>query len=101
MTTSHSSPVAADPAARGSGLPFLVLYRELALLDTTIGLILLYALSVLPIVIWIMRDQFAAIPTDLEEAAMVDGLGIWGRSSPSSCPSPCPVWSPPSSCAWC
>jgi multiple sugar transport system permease protein len=59
-------------------LPFLVLYKELALLDTTVGLILLYALSVLPIVIWIMRDQFAGIPTELEEAAMVDGLGVWG-----------------------
>ena len=59
-------------------LPFLVLYKELALLDTRIGLILLYTLSVLPIVIWIMRDQFAGIPTELEEAAMVDGLGAWG-----------------------
>jgi multiple sugar transport system permease protein len=59
-------------------LPFLVLYKELALLDTTVGLILLYTLSVLPIVIWIMRDQFASIPTELEEAAMVDGLGVWG-----------------------
>lgn len=59
-------------------LPFLVLYKELALLDTRIGLILLYTLTVLPIVIWIMRDQFAGIPTELEEAAMVDGLGVWG-----------------------
>ncbi len=59
-------------------LPFLVLYKELALLDTRIGLILLYTLSVLPIVIWIMRDQFSTIPTELEEAAMVDGLGVWG-----------------------
>ena len=58
-------------------LPFLVLYKELALLDTRIGLILLYTLTVLPIVIWIMRDQFAAIPTELEEAALVDGLSIW------------------------
>lgn len=58
-------------------LPFLVLYRQLDLLDTRIGLILLYALTVLPIVIWIMRDQFAAIPVELEEAAMVDGLSIW------------------------
>jgi multiple sugar transport system permease protein len=58
-------------------LPVLVLYKELALLDTRIGLILLYTLSVLPIVIWIMRDQFASIPTELEEAALVDGLGIW------------------------
>ena len=59
-------------------LPFLVLYKELALLDTRIGLILLYTLTVLPIVIWIMKDQFTTIPTELEEAAMVDGLGIWG-----------------------
>jgi multiple sugar transport system permease protein len=59
-------------------LPFLVLYRELDLLDSRVGLILLYTLSVLPIVIWIMRDQFASIPTELEEAALVDGLSIWG-----------------------
>ncbi len=59
-------------------LPFLVLYREVDLLDTRIGLILLYTLTVLPIVIWIMKDQFESIPTELEEAALVDGLGIWG-----------------------
>ncbi|MBX3566721.1 MAG: carbohydrate ABC transporter permease [Rhizobiaceae bacterium] len=59
-------------------LPFLVLYKQLALLDTRIGLIMLYTLTVLPIVIWIMRDQFASIPTELEEAALVDGLSIWG-----------------------
>jgi multiple sugar transport system permease protein len=59
-------------------LPFLVLYRELALLDTTTGLIMLYALMVLPIVIWIMRDQFSTIPLELEEAGLVDGLSVWG-----------------------
>ncbi len=59
-------------------LPFLVLYKELALLDTRIGLILLYTLTVLPIVIWIMQDQFRSIPVELEEAALVDGLSIWG-----------------------
>ncbi|MEZ5836973.1 MAG: carbohydrate ABC transporter permease [Geminicoccaceae bacterium] len=59
-------------------LPFLVLYKELALLDTHAGLILLYTLTVLPIVIWIMRDQFASIPVELEEAALVDGLSVWG-----------------------
>ena len=59
-------------------LPFLVLYKELGLLDTHLGLILLYTLSVMPIVIWIMRDQFIAIPPELEEAALVDGQGVWG-----------------------
>jgi len=59
-------------------LPFLVLYRELDMLDTRIGIILLYTLMVLPIVIWIMRDQFDGIPVELEEAALVDGLSAWG-----------------------
>ncbi len=58
-------------------MPFLVLYKELALLDTRIGLILVYALTVLPIVIWIMRDQFSTIPIELEEAARVDGATVW------------------------
>ena len=59
-------------------LPFLVLYKELALLDTRVGIVMVYTLMVLPIVIWIMRDQFSAIPIELEEAALVDGLSIWG-----------------------
>jgi multiple sugar transport system permease protein len=58
-------------------LPFLILYKELALLDSRVGIILLYTLMVLPIVIWIMRDQFSAIPVELEEAALVDGLSVW------------------------
>ena len=59
-------------------LPFLALYKELDLLDTKVGLIAIYALSVVPIVVWIMRDQFESIPTELEEAAMVDGQSLWG-----------------------
>ena len=59
-------------------LPFVVFYRELGLTDTHIGLVLLYALTVLPIVIWIMRDQFMTIPSELEEAALVEGVGVWG-----------------------
>ncbi len=59
-------------------LPFLVLYKELAMLDTKLGLIMVYTLMVLPIVIWIMRDQFNAIPIELEQAALVDGASIWG-----------------------
>ena len=59
-------------------LPFLVLYKALALLDSVIGLILLYTLTVLPIVIWIMRDQFDSVPRELDEAALIDGLSSWG-----------------------
>jgi multiple sugar transport system permease protein len=58
-------------------LPILVLYRELDLLDTRTGLILVYTIVNLPIVIWIMRDQFNSIPVELEQAALVDGASIW------------------------
>ena len=58
-------------------LPVLVLYRELDLLDTHIGMIFSYTLTVLPMVIWIMRDQFNAVPIELEEAALVDGASVW------------------------
>ncbi|WP_244635980.1 carbohydrate ABC transporter permease [Chthonobacter albigriseus] len=59
-------------------MPFLVLYKNLVLLDTLTGLILIYTLMVLPIVIWIMRDQFETIPVELEQAALVDGCSVWG-----------------------
>lgn len=59
-------------------MPILILYRELHLLDTHLGLILLYAVVNLPIVIWIMRDQFGSIPVELEHAALVDGASLFG-----------------------
>lgn len=59
-------------------MPLLVLYKELALLDSRVGIILVYTLMVLPIVIWIMRDQFGSIPVELEQAALVDGSTVWG-----------------------
>ncbi len=59
-------------------MPILILYRELHLLDTHLGLILLYTVVNLPIVIWIMRDQFNSIPIELEQAALVDGATLFG-----------------------
>lgn len=59
-------------------MPLLILYKELALLDTRIGLVMVYTLMGLPIVIWIMRDQFDTIPNEMEQAALVDGCSIWG-----------------------
>ena len=63
-------------------MPLLILYRRLNLIDTHIGLILLYTVANLPIVVWIMRDQFNSIPSDLEQASVVDGstyFGAFGR----------------------
>jgi multiple sugar transport system permease protein len=59
-------------------LPILLMFVNLGLKDTREGLILIYTVMNLPIVIWIMFDQFNSIPSELEQAAQVDGSSIWG-----------------------
>jgi multiple sugar transport system permease protein len=47
--------------------------QQLKLLDSLVALIVTYAATNLPIVVWLMSDYFAAIPLELEESASVDG----------------------------
>ena len=54
-------------------LPFFVMYRDLGLLDTRIGLILVNLAIVMPFAIWMIKGFIDGIPLDTEEAAMVDG----------------------------
>lgn len=58
-------------------LPFFLLMRNVGLMDTHIGLILVYLTFNVPLVIWICLDQFRAVPQDLDEAAMVDGATVY------------------------
>lgn len=44
------------------------------MLNSVLGLTVLYAAAVVPFTIWMLRGFVAGIPADLEEAAMVDGL---------------------------
>jgi len=54
-------------------LPFFLIARNLDLLDRHITLILIYLTFNLPIVIWIVTDQFRGVPYDLDEAARMEG----------------------------
>ena len=54
-------------------LPIYVMFQQLRLLDTQFALIATYTAVNLPIVVWLTRDFFAAIPLDLEESAAIDG----------------------------
>jgi multiple sugar transport system permease protein len=47
------------------------------MVDTYLGLTLAYVAFSLPIVVWLMRDFFAALPIEVEEAAMVDNVPSW------------------------
>ncbi|WP_010268349.1 carbohydrate ABC transporter permease [Paenibacillus senegalensis] len=54
-------------------LPFYLIFQRLDLLDTYIGLILVYLTISLPFVVWMMRGYFESIPVDLDNAARIDG----------------------------
>lgn len=56
---------------------FIAQYKMVAsvgLLNSIIGLSVIYTAAVVPFTIWMLRGFVAGIPADLEEAAMVDGL---------------------------
>ena len=46
-------------------------------MDTVVGLAIIYVTFNLALVIWSMRGFFAAVPRSLEEAAWIDGCGVW------------------------
>ncbi|RYG14623.1 MAG: carbohydrate ABC transporter permease [Burkholderiales bacterium] len=58
-------------------IPFFLAYRWLGLQDTIAGLAIVYLTFNLAIVIWLMQTFFEAVPTALEEAAYIDGCGVW------------------------
>ena len=54
-------------------LPFFVMFRDIGILDTRLGLILVNLAIVMPFAIWMIKGFIDGIPIDTEEAAMVDG----------------------------
>ena len=50
-----------------------LLFRTLGLLDTRIGLTVIYMLMNLPIVVWMLYTFFKEVPKDILEAGRMDG----------------------------
>jgi multiple sugar transport system permease protein len=57
---------------------YLLLLRQLGLVDTVTGLVLVNATFNLPLAAIVLAGAFREIPRELEEAAWVDGVGRWG-----------------------
>lgn len=55
------------------GIPFFLMLRFLGLLDSVLGLIVVYIALLLPIAVWVMVDFFNNVPRQLDEMAMLDG----------------------------
>ncbi|MCS7087909.1 MAG: carbohydrate ABC transporter permease [Thermoflexales bacterium] len=58
-------------------LPFFLVARNLQLLDSHLALVLVYLTFGVPLVVWLCVDQFRAVPTEVDEAARVDGANLW------------------------
>jgi multiple sugar transport system permease protein len=54
-------------------IPIFLMYRQLGLHDTHLGLILLYTVFNLSLTVWLLKGFMDEIPREYEEAAMVDG----------------------------
>jgi len=58
-------------------IPWFMLFRWLGLHNTLWALIITHLVIGLPITIWVMMGFFEDLHPELEEAALVDGAGIW------------------------
>lgn len=56
------------------GIPFYLEWQHLHLLDTWLGLILVYVAFNLPFAVWLLRGFLGEVPHELDEAALLDGL---------------------------
>ena len=60
-------------------IPFFLMMRNLGLINTSWALIIAYIPLELALIIWIMEGFFRQIPREIEEAAEIDGLGVFGK----------------------
>jgi arabinogalactan oligomer/maltooligosaccharide transport system permease protein len=54
-------------------LPLFVMLVRLKMINTSLGLIIAYSVSSVPLTIWTLKGYYDTIPLDLEEAALIDG----------------------------
>jgi len=65
--------------AVGALLPVYVLAKTAGMLDTLTALIIVFTLSNLPIMVWMLYSSLKDIPREIFEAARMDGAGIWAE----------------------
>ena len=58
-------------------LPLYVIFQKLGLLDSYLGLIIIYTGMNVPLVIWMVRSFMLEIPFEVVEAARMDGVTLW------------------------
>jgi multiple sugar transport system permease protein len=59
-------------------VPLFITLRYFGLVNSYLGLILVYTIITLPLSVWMLTSYFRAIPIELEEAAIIDGVSRLG-----------------------
>jgi arabinogalactan oligomer/maltooligosaccharide transport system permease protein len=59
-------------------LPLYLMLARLNLINSYLGLIIMYTTTALPLCVWQMKGYYDTIPYSLEEAGLIDGLSKWG-----------------------
>jgi len=54
-------------------VPYFMVMKTLGLLNTSVGLMIVYSVTALPIGVWLLKGFFDTVPKALEEAAVLDG----------------------------
>ncbi len=54
-------------------IPFFIFLSTIGLLDSLLGLVVVYIVLLMPIAVWIMVDFFNRVPKELDETALIDG----------------------------
>lgn len=67
--------------AVGALVPIYVMAQKSDLLDTQLGLIIVFTLSNLPIMVWMLYSSFKEIPHEILEAARMDGATLWQEAT--------------------
>lgn len=57
-------------------VPFFVTLRNLQMVNTFRGLVLVYLMVTVPVALWLLKGFFDKIPKEIEEAAVVDGCTL-------------------------
>ena len=58
-------------------IPLYILLDALGLLNSLLGLSIVYSTTAIPFCIWMLKGYFDSLPKDIEEAAMIDGASRW------------------------
>jgi multiple sugar transport system permease protein len=58
-------------------IPLYILFSSIGLVGSIAGLIIAHLVITIPIIVWIMIGYFEGLPTELEDAALVDGCTPW------------------------